>query len=72
MTVLLPKLMQTNRAAEYLGFSPSKFRTLGLPAKRHGGNVLYDRNDLDQFAEALPYESGDLGTGENTCDAVLK
>lgn len=48
-----PRLMQARLAAAYLGMSPTKFRTLGLPRKRVGGNVLYDRLDLDAYASSL-------------------
>lgn len=59
-----PRLMQARLAAAYLGVSPTKFRTLGLPRKRIGGNVLFDRLDLDAYASAIEAE----GEGE-TCEA---
>ncbi|MBB95640.1 MAG: DNA-binding protein [Rhodobacteraceae bacterium] len=62
----LPRLMQASMAARYLGFSESKFRGLGIPHKRHGGNVLWDRLDLDAYADALPY---DAAQEETTCAA---
>ncbi len=55
-----PRLMQAKAAAHYLGLSPSKLRTLDLPCKRDGGNVLYDRTDLDAYADQLPYDGKDL------------
>jgi len=64
-----PRLMQVKAAAYYLGVSPSKLRTPGLPCKRDGGNVLYDRVDLDAYADALTYD--DRGSGRHTCDAVF-
>lgn len=51
-----PRLMQAKAAAHYIGVSPSKLRTLSLPCKRDGGNVLYDVRDLDAYADALPYD----------------
>jgi hypothetical protein len=36
--------------------SESKLRTLPLPCKRDGRNVLYDRADLDAYADHLPYD----------------
>lgn len=58
--VLLPRLLSASSAAAYLGMSESKLRTLGLPRRVCGGNRLYDRHDLDRFAESLAYE----GEGE--------
>lgn len=52
-----PRLMQAKAAAHYLGISESKLRGLSLPCKRDGGNVLYDRMDLDAWADRLPYEA---------------
>ncbi len=50
-----PRLMQAKAAAHYLGVSASKFRGLDLPCRVDGGNVLYDRSDLDAWADRLPY-----------------
>lgn len=61
----LPRLMQATAAAHYLGCSPSKLRTLPIRRLRFGGNVVYDRGDLDAFADSLPYEGGEE---INTCD----
>ena len=63
-----PRLMQAKAAAHYLGMSPSKFRTLSLVPKTDGGNVLYDRADLDAYADSLPYDGK---AGENTCDGAF-
>lgn len=48
--------MQAKAAAHYLGVSLSKFHRLDLPAKADGGNVLYDRQDLDAYADSLSYQ----------------
>jgi hypothetical protein len=64
-----PRLLKVKAAAHYLGMSPSKLRGLDLPCKRDGGNVLYDRDDLDAYADALPYVGG--SAGKNTCDEVF-
>lgn len=63
-----PRLMPAPAAAEYLGISESKLRTLGLPRKQLDGKRLYERSDLDDYADRLPYE-GDLtpSTDSNTC-----
>lgn len=50
-----PRLMQAKAAAHYLGVSASKLRELDLPCRVDGGNKLYDRADLDAYADALPY-----------------
>lgn len=66
-----PRLMQAKAAAHYLGVSASKLRGLDLPCKVDGGNKLYDRADLDAYADALPYDG--LAEGEDSCadaDAV--
>ena len=64
-----PRLMQAKAAAHYLGVSPSKLRTLDLPCKVDGGNKLYDKADLDAYADSLPYDGKEVR--ENTCDAVF-
>lgn len=61
-----PRLMQAKAAAHYLGVSPSKLRSLELPCKRDGGNVLYDRADLDEWADRLPYDG--LSDGGDECE----
>lgn len=62
-----PRLMQAKAAAHYLGISPSKLRSLGLPARQDGGNVLYDRADLDAWADQLPYAVRE----DNPCDDIF-
>lgn len=65
-----PRLMQAKAAAHYLGISESKLRGLKLPSKPVGGNVLYDRADLDAWADALPYDR--IGeTGKSTCEGAF-
>lgn len=51
--------MQAKAAAHYLGVSQTKFRGLNLPCKGDGGNVLYDRADLDAWADGLPYREAE-------------
>lgn len=58
--------MQAKAAAHYLGVSPSKLRALDLPCKVSGGNKLYDRADLDAYADSLPYDG--IQGGESSCD----
>ena len=62
-----PRLMQASAAAHYLGVSVSKLRGLDIPARVNGGNKLYDKIDLDAYADALPYD----GKGGNSCDELF-
>lgn len=56
------RLMKIHDAATYLGMSVTKLKSKGLPVRRDGGNVLYDRLDLDDYADNLPYD-GNKQTG---------
>lgn len=50
-----PRLMRTPEAARYLGISATTLRRLDLPTRRlSDGIVVYDRHDLDRYADALP------------------
>ena len=66
---LPPRLMPAPVAARYIGVSPSTLSKLGLPRKELGAKRLYDKADLDAYADGLPYE-GDSGE-VNTCDEVF-
>lgn len=48
-----PRLMNVEMAALYLSRSPSTIRTRGPMPKRDGRSVLYDRRDLDRWADRL-------------------
>lgn len=63
----VPRLLSSPNAAYYLGISETNLRGLDIPRKMRGGKRLYDKADLDNFADQLPYEAGK----ENTCDAVF-
>jgi hypothetical protein len=65
-----PRLLKADAAAHYLGVSVSKLYGLDIPKKRDGGNVLYDRADLDAYADGLPYE-GEAQRGDEECDRVF-
>ena len=54
-----PRLMAEPDAARYLGMSATTLRTLGLPRKEMRSKRLYDRFDLDDYANTLPYEGKD-------------
>lgn len=48
-----PRLMRIELAAPYLGVSPSTFRSLDIPPRSIGKCVLWDRADLDRYADRL-------------------
>lgn len=48
-----PRLMDVDLAAAYLGIGASTLRDKGPGAKHLGRRVLYDRRDLDRWADAL-------------------
>ena len=65
----VPRLMPAAQAAAYLGISESKLLTLDIPRKELGAKRLYERQDLDDYADRLPYTGK---TGGNTCDEAWK
>ena len=48
-----PRLMAAPLAAAYLGVGATTLREQGPQPKRLGARVLYDRRDLDRWADAL-------------------
>lgn len=66
----MPRWLGASDAARYLGMSPSTLRKLDLPRKRVGALALYERADLDAFADSVPYE-GEAAEEANSCDAIL-
>lgn len=48
-----PRLMPAPLAAQYLGIGETTLRAKGPAAKKIGARTLYDRNDLDRWADAL-------------------
>lgn len=48
-----PRLMRAELAARYLGVGVTLLREDGPQPKRWRGRVLWDRADLDRFADAL-------------------
>ena len=51
-----PRLMPAPQAAHYLGVSITMLYSLGLRRRQLGGKRVYDRADLDAYADHLPYE----------------
>lgn len=57
----VPRMMRAREAAPYIGVSVHTLRELPIPARRpRPGIVLYDRLDLDAWADSLA-EQGDRG-----------
>lgn len=48
-----PRLMCAELAASYVGLSETTLRESGPAPKRWGRRVLYDRHDLDRWADRL-------------------
>ncbi len=48
-----PRLMAVDMAAAYVGLSATTLRENGPAAKRMGKRRLYDRHDLDRWADRL-------------------
>jgi len=65
----VPRLLSAPQAAAYLSISESKLLTLDIPRKELGAKRLYERQDLDDYADRLPYTGK---TGGNTCDEAWK
>lgn len=58
-----PRLMSEPLAAEYLSIGVTTLRERGPQPKRHGKRRLYDRRDLDRWADRLgeqPLDGGEL------------
>lgn len=53
---ILPALLGEADAARYLGIGSTTLRCLGLKRRVLGSRRLYDRRDLDAFADSLSYE----------------
>lgn len=62
-----PRLMPVELAAQYLGIGATMLREKGPDPKRLGKRVLYDRQDLDRWADALGGEP--LDDKERTAEA---
>jgi len=63
-----PRLMPAPAAAHYLGVSPSTLRLLPIRRRALGAKRVYDKADLDAYADSLPYDGSSEG---NTCDAIF-
>lgn len=61
-----PRLMPAPQAAHYIGVSTSKLATLPIPRKVLDGKRLYDRIDLDAYADSL----SPAGDEAQKCDQI--
>ena len=48
-----PRLLSSPLAAAYLSISETTLRDHGPEPKRHGRRILFDRQDLDRWADRL-------------------
>ena len=48
-----PRLMPETLAAAYIGLSPTRLQAIGPAARVIGKRRLYDRHDLDRWADRL-------------------
>jgi predicted DNA-binding transcriptional regulator AlpA len=48
-----PRLMSLQTAAAYVEMSPNAFSQLPIKPRRVGSRVLYDKRDIDQWADDL-------------------
>ncbi|RKE53211.1 MULTISPECIES: helix-turn-helix domain-containing protein [unclassified Sphingomonas] len=61
-----PRLMPLRLACAYFGVCDRTFRKLGIAPRRIGRRVLWDRHDLDRFADGMagmPHRSSDPMAG---------
>ncbi len=61
-----PRLMPLRLACAYFGVCDKTFRSLGIVPRRIGRRVLWDRQDLDRFADGMagtPLRSADPTAG---------
>jgi hypothetical protein len=54
-----PRLLGEADAARHLGIGKSMLRGIGIKRRIMRGRRLYDRHDLEEFADRCPYE-GDV------------
>ena len=63
-----PRLMPAPLAAHYLGVSEGTLRILDIPRRALKSKRVYDKADLDAYADSLPYEAG---RGATECDQAF-
>jgi len=65
-----PRLMRESLAAAYLGIGASTLREHGPKPRKFGSRTLYDRRDLDRWADALDGQPLDQPEREAEADDV--
>ena len=66
-----PRLMPLRLACAYFGVCDKTFRSLGIAPRRIGRRVLWDRQDLDRWADKMagvPTRSRDPAAGVRTME----
>ncbi|EGJ20540.1 hypothetical protein RSWS8N_00640 [Cereibacter sphaeroides WS8N] len=63
-----PRLLPAPQAAAYLGVSATTLRGLPIPRKVLGGKRLYDRLELEAYADSLTTEGE---AKANSCDGAF-
>ena len=66
-----PRLMAVELAARYLGIGTTTLREKGPQPKRIGVRVLYDRRDLDRWADTLDGQPLDAGERQAEGNAMM-
>lgn len=66
-----PRLMRVEQAARYLSIGATMLREHGPKPKRLGGCVLWDRHDLDRWADALGDQPLDAAARQDEGSAML-
>ena len=67
-----PRLMREPMAAAYLGISGSMLREHGPPPRHIGRAAVWDRHDLDRWADALAGQPLDTSAREEEANDVLR
>lgn len=66
----IPRLLTAAAAARYLGMSETTLRTKAIPRRIIGARPVYDRLDLDRYADDLPYEGQPQEDRDDHADSV--
>lgn len=67
-----PRLMSERLAAAYLGIGASTLRDRGPKPRKFGARTLYDRRDLDRWADALDGQPLDAPQRDEEAGDALK
>lgn len=67
-----PRLMREDHAAAYVGISGSMLRDHGPAPKHIGRCAVWDRRDLDRWADALAGQPLDADQREAEADDIMR